>query len=70
MENELTIILDNGILSNPGDEISARITPNGRKVVKVKKNGKKASATRYKSGKTVYTFSSWLTKYQYYSSKL
>ena len=41
MENELTIILDNGILSNPGDEISARITPTGRKVVKVKKMGKR-----------------------------
>lgn len=58
MKNELSAILNNGILSNPGDELFARITPTGRQVVKVKKNGKKASATRYKTGKTVYTFSS------------
>ncbi|KAI4445253.1 hypothetical protein C823_007760 [Eubacterium plexicaudatum ASF492] len=58
MKNELSSVLNNGILSNPGDELYARITPTGRKVIKVKKNGKKASATQYKSGKTVYTFSS------------
>lgn len=58
MKNELSSVLNNGILSNPGDELHARITPTGRKVVKVKKNGKKASATQYQNGKTVYTLSS------------
>lgn len=57
MKNELSSVLNNGILSNPGDELHARITPTGRKVVKVKKNGKKASATQYQNGKTVYTLS-------------
>lgn len=58
MKNEISAILNNGILSKPGDELYARITPTGRQVVKIKKNGKKASATRYKTGKTIYTVSS------------
>ena len=58
MKNELTTFLDNNFLSKPGDEFSARVTKTGRKVIKAQKDGKKASATRYKTGKTVYTFSS------------
>lgn len=59
MKNELSAVLNNNILSEPGDDLYAYVTPTGRQVVKVRKhNGKKASATRYKTGKTVYTFSS------------
>lgn len=59
MKNELGAVLNNGILSEPGDKLTANITKTGRQVVKVEKsNGQKASATKYKTGKTVYTFSS------------
>ena len=51
MKNELSSVLNNGILSNPGDELHARITPTGRKVVKVKKMAKKLVRHNTKMGK-------------------
>ena len=47
----------NSILSNPGDELSARITNTDRKVLKIHKNGgrQKYSRTQYKNGTIVET---------------
>ena len=49
--------LGNSILKKPGDELSARITDTGRKVLKVSTdNGKqKYSKTQYKNGTVVET---------------
>ncbi len=59
MANFLQIIADgfDKILKNPGDEINARITSTGRKVMKVNiNNGKnKYSKTEYGNGTTVET---------------
>lgn len=51
MKNFLDII-NNGILNKPGDELSARITDTGRKVLKIHtENGKqKYSKTEYPNG--------------------
>lgn len=50
--NELSTITDKVGLTNPGDKMTARITPKGNKVVTVEKNkGKnKYSATIYENG--------------------
>lgn len=52
MKNFLKIISSNGILDNPGDELTARVTPTERKVLKVCKAGgkQKYSRTEYKNG--------------------
>ena len=53
-KNELSTIFKNGLLSEPGDKLTAYITPSGRQVIKLhKRNGYKASATRYPSTGTV-----------------
>ena len=54
---KLLDVFKGGILQNPGDEFSARVTPTGRKVMKLKTdNGKqKYSKTVYKNGTTVET---------------
>ncbi len=46
---------DNGVLKNPGDNLSARITKSGRKVLKIDTEDVKYSATQYSSGTTVET---------------
>lgn len=50
-------IFKSGILKEPGDELSARVTPTGRKVMKLKTdNGnQKRSITVYNNGTTVET---------------
>lgn len=59
-KNELSAFFNKGLLSEPGDTLTARITPSGRQVVKLhKSDGSKISATRYPStGKIVQTISS------------
>ena len=56
MKNLLEII-SNGILNQPGDELSARITDSGRKVMKARTNGgkQKYSRTEYQNGTVVET---------------
>ena len=57
-KKSLAILEDvNGLLKQPGDEISARITKSGRKVLKVKTKGgtHKYSAVQYKNGRVVET---------------
>lgn len=56
MKSVLAILKD-GILKNPGDEVSARITETGRKVGKVSlDNGRqKYSVTEYPNGTRVET---------------
>ena len=46
-----------GLLSRPGDELSARVTPNERKVLKIHTDGgkQKYSRTEYKNGTVVET---------------
>lgn len=46
---------EKGILTERGDSLSARITDNGRKVVKIHKDGgdSKYSVTQYPNGTTV-----------------
>lgn len=48
---------DEGILSEPGDRLEARVTKSNRKVAKLrKKHGKyKESITEYSNGTKVYT---------------
>lgn len=56
MKNLLEV-LNSAILSKPGDELSARITPTERKVLKVHTDGgkQKYSRTEYKNGTVVET---------------
>ncbi len=54
---KLPSIFSNGLLSNPGDKLEARITDTNRQVVKIHKNNglSKFSATRYPNGTVVKT---------------
>ena len=54
---KLPSIFSNGLLSNPGDKLEARITDTGRQVVKIHKdNGlSKDSLVRYRTGTVVRT---------------
>lgn len=63
MSKNLLSIFSNSILNKPGDEMSARVTPSNRQVLKVSKNnGKdKYSVTRYPNGTTVETKTTKLT---------
>lgn len=56
-DTETSIAKKDGILTEPGDRLEARITKSGRKVVKIQKNaGKnKYSATQYPTGTVVET---------------
>lgn len=45
----------NGLLQNPGDKFSARITDTGRQVLKISNSDGKISATRYPNGTVVET---------------
>ena len=49
-----------GILKNPGDKFEARITPSGRKVIRITTNNgrDKYSVTQYSTGRIVETKSS------------
>ncbi len=61
MKNELItglLGLFDGILSKPGDSFSAKVTPSGRQVITLEKDGKKASATRYPTTETIVTTTS------------
>lgn len=51
-------IFSNGLLSNPGDKLEARITDTGRQVLKINKNNGllKHSVVRYPTGTVVSTF--------------
>ncbi len=44
-----------GILSKPGDKMSAEVTKTGRKVMKVHTSAGKHSVTQYPNGTTVKT---------------
>ncbi len=46
-------ISNNGILKNPGDNLSAQITKSGKQVIKVHTSTVKRSATRYPSTGTI-----------------
>lgn len=61
MKNELItgfLGLFDGILSKPGDNFSAKVTPSGLQVITIEKDGNKASATRYPSTGTIVTTTS------------
>ena len=47
--------IGNGLLSEPGDKLSAEITSTGRQVVKVDTSKTKRSIVRYKTGTVVET---------------
>lgn len=53
MSNELTPFGTNGVLKQPGDKLSAEITPSGREVVKIDTSETKESAVRYPSTGTI-----------------
>ena len=57
MANDKLAVVENAGLEKPGDELSARITETGRKVLKVSKDRgkKKYSATQYSNGTIVET---------------
>lgn len=59
MKNFLANLLsrndNSGILSEPGDEFNARVTPSRRKVIKLHTGTEKYSATQYPNGTTVET---------------
>ncbi len=43
------------IITDPGDNLNARVTKNERQVITIQKGDAKFSATRYKSGRIVET---------------
>ena len=47
--------LISGLIRNPGDSLSARVTPNNRQVIKLNTSTIKYSATRYPTGTIVET---------------
>lgn len=57
MENDKLAVVEKAGLVTPGDELSARITDTGKKVLKISKNKgtDKYSITQYKNGTTVET---------------
>lgn len=57
MMSFLPVLVSNlkNLLSNPGDKLSAEITPKGNQVLKLVTSGVKHSAIRYKSGTIVET---------------
>lgn len=59
MKKDVLSTITNGLLQQPGDELLARVTKTGRKVIKIKTNGgkQKYCAVQYLTGKIVETFS-------------
>lgn len=53
-QNELLTPFNNGLLSEPGDNINAYVSQTGKQIIKIHKNdGRKASFVRYPSTGTV-----------------
>ena len=55
--NSSGLVKKNGILTQPGDRLEARVTDTGRNVIKIQKDGgnSKYSATQYPNGTIVET---------------